>query len=732
MKNLFAPQTRRWTRPIIAILFPCLLFFLLSNLYILSQLQKSAKENNTYLNSIVQSSIDKRLEEIYRYTLSLELNSENTALKNAEVMPTSIPDSIYRFQDIMRDYVISNTLVAGIYIYYPQIDFVVGNLGCFKADSYRMLHRIYMDGSEKDWKNLITSQPRNFFLLDGTKENPILCYVSPRRIGGICKSVTVVEIDSSALLSVFSQVQNKYPDLSTLSILLDGKVIAIEGDAVDTSSVEELYEKWEQNKSSVMQLSGTETFFSDSVLEGLHYASFYQESSAMKTVKTTAGVCAVGVLASFIVVILGSSYITRYNMKPIQNMIEKFGVEKITVDSYEFLDQQIENLLREHSKNQKKIFEHQMILDSIFLATALRGELRNESSAFAAANRYGVIFDGTSFQVLVISNADRTVPDDDVWRKSLYEMLMQQQLEGLVTAYNGRLCVLLNSEGNISESTLRHLCVMIMDSLFPDEPAVAGIGNCYDSMASIVTSYQCARRALLACTPSVEHPVYVYTSEMSQGHHGDNRVMQFFSRQIYQKEYAQARKTLEQLCEEYLRTSVASSSDGIRQSAVTNLILDAASETLPDDQVYEISKVLSFPMNLSDYQRIMYEILGRLERAQIENAGEDTKPSVAVSAKEIIDKNFTDPMMGLYFVGERLNVNNSYLATTFKNTYQISVAQYINKCRIEHAKHLLVSTSMNVKDVARLVGFSSDISFIRVFKKQENKTPTVFRTESGN
>jgi len=110
--------------------------------------------------------------------------------------------------------------------------------------------------------------------------------------------------------------------------------------------------------------------------------------------------------------------------------------------------------------------------------------------------------------------------------------------------------------------------------------------------------------------------------------------------------------------------------------------------------------------------------------------GAEDKEPVAVRAKRIIDENFADPMMGLYLVSEQLNVSNSYLSTTFKATYGVSIIQYINRLRVDQAKSLILNTDMNIKDIAQTVGFSSDINFIRVFKKLENRTPTTLRRES--
>lgn len=69
--------------------------------------------------------------------------------------------------------------------------------------------------------------------------------------------------------------------------------------------------------------------------------------------------------------------------------------------------------------------------------------------------------------------------------------------------------------------------------------------------------------------------------------------------------------------------------------------------------------------------------------------------------------------MGLYLVSEQLNVSNSYLSTAFKNAYGVSLVQYLNRLRVEHAKKLILDPPMSIKEIALASGFSSDINFIR-------------------
>ena len=105
--------------------------------------------------------------------------------------------------------------------------------------------------------------------------------------------------------------------------------------------------------------------------------------------------------------------------------------------------------------------------------------------------------------------------------------------------------------------------------------------------------------------------------------------------------------------------------------------------------------------------------------------------SVPDRAMSLIQQHYADPMLGLYMLSEQLKVSNSYLSTCFKARFDIGVVQYIHQLRIEKAKQLILSTDMSIKNIATTVGFSSDVSFIRVFKKYEELTPTEYRKASN-
>lgn len=78
---------------------------------------------------------------------------------------------------------------------------------------------------------------------------------------------------------------------------------------------------------------------------------------------------------------------------------------------------------------------------------------------------------------------------------------------------------------------------------------------------------------------------------------------------------------------------------------------------------------------------------------------------------------------------ELLNVNPSYLSTLFKKETGMTLTNYVNKKRIEHAIYLLNSTNMQIQNIAHYCGIPDVNYFTKIFKKQTGKTPSEFRED---
>ena len=78
---------------------------------------------------------------------------------------------------------------------------------------------------------------------------------------------------------------------------------------------------------------------------------------------------------------------------------------------------------------------------------------------------------------------------------------------------------------------------------------------------------------------------------------------------------------------------------------------------------------------------------------------------------------------------QALNVNPSYLSTLFKKETGVTLTDYVNRKRIEHAAYLLSSTDLSVSAVGQRCGIQDDNYFTKIFKKYTEKTPKQYRQD---
>ncbi len=85
--------------------------------------------------------------------------------------------------------------------------------------------------------------------------------------------------------------------------------------------------------------------------------------------------------------------------------------------------------------------------------------------------------------------------------------------------------------------------------------------------------------------------------------------------------------------------------------------------------------------------------------------------------------------LSLKALSDSLNINPSYLSTLFKKEMGMTLTNYVNKKRIEHAVYLLSSTDMQIQNIAQYCGIPDVNYFTKIFKKVMNKTPSEFKEE---
>lgn len=142
----------------------------------------------------------------------------------------------------------------------------------------------------------------------------------------------------------------------------------------------------------------------------------------------------------------------------------------------------------------------------------------------------------------------------------------------------------------------------------------------------------------------------------------------------------------------------------------------------------DFMKALSAPHDQKELMLLIDQTISTLRDMQ-RIAYPDTEiyrnPKIA-QIKAYISENYMKPI-SLDIIADDLSMNPKYLSQLFKSETGKNISDYIAELRIEKAKELLIGTDMRVIEIAEHIGIPSRATFLRVFQKIENITPTEFR-----
>jgi YesN/AraC family two-component response regulator len=112
-----------------------------------------------------------------------------------------------------------------------------------------------------------------------------------------------------------------------------------------------------------------------------------------------------------------------------------------------------------------------------------------------------------------------------------------------------------------------------------------------------------------------------------------------------------------------------------------------------------------------------------------------SNPDLIIKLNNLIldEKVFLDSDLTLEKLSKKLNTNRSYLSQIINEHYQDNFNSFINKYRINEARHLLSENKydhISVEGVGSMVGFSSKVSFYSHFKEIIGVTPAYYRRKA--
>ena len=160
-------------------------------------------------------------------------------------------------------------------------------------------------------------------------------------------------------------------------------------------------------------------------------------------------------------------------------------------------------------------------------------------------------------------------------------------------------------------------------------------------------------------------------------------------------------------------------------------VIFATARSHPKDQVTAIESGGDVFLTKPFMPEQLISYVNRLMKTKnVSTTAEDEitkETSLLTRAKKIINNVIGNPEFGTDELAQELAMSRSVMYRNFREDADILPAEFIKRCRLEHASELLKNTQLSASKIANLSGYNQVSSFSRSFKKHFGHSPKEHR-----
>lgn len=260
-----------------------------------------------------------------------------------------------------------------------------------------------------------------------------------------------------------------------------------------------------------------------------------------------------------------------------------------------------------------------------------------------------------------------------------------------------------------------------------------GIGNFYDSIFSINTSYEEALRVLEYNSILSKSDIISFSEIMKKSDQTINypfALLEKLEESVRSSDIIGIRDNIDQLVNHM-------KNENLSLFWVKNICYDTVN-TISKELLrkFRHSPLLNKPYmeriygsNIDTFEDIV-KIMQEISEDVINYLSVDRESYELRLLQKIIQyirENYHDPDFSLQSIADAFQMSTPYLSQYFKKNTEHTISEYVTRLRMEKAKELLLNTDMGVNEIAYEVGYYSVPSFIRKFREKEKVTPGQFK-----
>lgn len=256
-----------------------------------------------------------------------------------------------------------------------------------------------------------------------------------------------------------------------------------------------------------------------------------------------------------------------------------------------------------------------------------------------------------------------------------------------------------------------------------------GIGKSYP-IENLKLSYQEACKVLSQSTSSVAHVDDLTLTGVYLDNYPVETERRLFA-QLAKADWASVRQTANEFFDWMIHNYYEDKSD--IQLKILEFVIWAERDAFYNGGIGEYGlqsrkDYLTMVLDCPDYTALREWFLEKLEAVcqNVSSKKEEQSESVISKAKAYIDQNFSREL-SLDEVSRNVNISPYYFSKLFKEEAGENFIEYLTRVRITHAKELLRNPALSIKEICVMSGYSDPNYFSRIFKKQEDLTPSEYR-----
>ena len=151
-------------------------------------------------------------------------------------------------------------------------------------------------------------------------------------------------------------------------------------------------------------------------------------------------------------------------------------------------------------------------------------------------------------------------------------------------------------------------------------------------------------------------------------------------------------------------------------------------EEQPDIVIMDINIPIINGLKVIQLSRVKYPSMAFVIVSEVKEKPVVKKERVITGITKYMKEHLSEEV-SLHILSEEFHLNSQYISQLFKNEIGVNFLTYLTNIRMEHAKKLLLSTSLSIAEVSEQSGYGDYRVFTKVFKKSEGITPSQYRRD---